>query len=195
MFLNLTNPELAYAPLTCTCISRAARHVSPLHVSCFLIFFSFSFLTWTGGLDVHPARGRTVPASREDVSNMEFTHSNDWGSCGQEHCMRIGRHPPASSRQWLLIIMNNADARSSSSGAAEARQLIHRGSFLFFPLLTYILLTYPSPNKYWRYRNRYGYPLSAPPIPYHTSIGTILILLHLCADTHSKAIMESPIER
>lgn len=163
----------------------------PLHVSC---FFSFLFLlTWTGGLDVHPARGRIVPASREDVSNMEFTHSNDSGSCGQEHCMRIGRHPPASSRQWLLIIMNNPDVRSSSSGAAEARQLIHRGSF--FPLLTYILLKYPSPNRYWRYRNRYGYPPVAPPIPYHTSIGTILILLHLCADTHSKTIMESPIER
>ncbi|PYH72474.1 uncharacterized protein BO88DRAFT_216811 [Aspergillus vadensis CBS 113365] len=124
-----------------------------LHLSCspsrspssrfFCFFFSFLFLlTWTGGLDVHPARGRIFPASREDVSKMEFSHSIDWGSCGQEHCMRIGRNPPASSRQWLLIIMNNPDVRSSSSGAAEARQLIHRGSF-FSPLLTYILLTYP----------------------------------------------------
>ncbi|RDH35286.1 hypothetical protein BDQ94DRAFT_140570 [Aspergillus welwitschiae] len=41
---------------------------NPPHVSFlfYLLFFLFFFfLTWTGGLDVHPARGRIFPASME----------------------------------------------------------------------------------------------------------------------------------
>lgn len=82
--------------------------------------------------------------------------------------------------------MDNSDVSSSSSGAAEARQLIHRGSFLPSLRIFYLHTSQTGIED-----TETGPDTHHPHHSYHTiQLGTILILLHHCADTHSKAIME-----